>query len=181
MPPRRWLSFLSGWGNRVRAAITGGLASLAGWLAGLWARISAGVTSAWNRIVSYVTGIPARIRAGFGNVGNMLYNSGQNLVVGFMRGIQAAWRGMVDWVRQGMANLRGLWPFSPAKWGPFSGRGYVTYSGAALTGDFASSIQKGTPKVERAALGVMDAVQVPSTSWQAATQVAPAYSVAAEA
>ena len=41
-----------------------------------------------------------------------------------------------------LSDIRGLFPFSPAKWGPFSGRGYTSYSGKALMGDFGKSIVK---------------------------------------
>ena len=48
----------------------------------------------------------------------------------------------------GIANF---FPHSPAKVGPFSGRGYTTHSGKALIGDFADSIRAGRDQVAEAA------------------------------
>lgn len=142
-----------------------GLASL-GQLGGKAAQWFLGVLTAakdkFGQTVDWVKGIPRRILSALGNLGNLLLDSGKKLVGGFLKGIKNAWSGLTSWVKDGMANLRGLWPFSPAKWGPFSGHGYVTYSGEAMTEDFAASIAQGTARVEQAALGMMHAAAVPA-------------------
>ena len=75
---------------------------------------------------------------------------------GFLRGIQEKlWSSLVGWVKQGMDWLRGLWPFSPAKWGPFSGKGYVTHSGKAIIRDFADSLKNEQPYLLDSAKSVM--------------------------
>ena len=61
----------------------------------------------------------------------------------------------MGWVKQGMDWLRGLWPFSPAKWGPFSGKGYVTHSGKAIIRDFADSLKKEQPYLLDSAQNIM--------------------------
>lgn len=128
-----------------------------------------------GELVDWVRGIPGRILSALGNLGSLLAGSGRALVDGFLSGIRGAWDRVVGFVRQGMQWLRNLWPFSPAKDGPFSGRGYVTYSGAALTNDFADSLRRGMPQVVGAARGLMSAV---NTEFSASPS-APSVSVAA--
>ena len=152
-----WNGLVS-WITGIPGRILGGLNAL-GQLAGRAAQwflgfVNAGKTKLGD-LINWVRGVPGRILSALGNIGGMLVNSGRSLVDGFLSGIQGAWGNLTSWVSQGMANLRGLWPFSPAKWGPFAGHGYVTYSGQALTEDFAASLRDGQDTVARAAEGVL--------------------------
>ena len=108
----------------------------------------------WDDVVNFVSGIPGAIMRALGDMGNYLTRSGEALVGGFLRGIQNSWNKLTSWVSDGMSKLRGLWPFSPAKWGPFSGRGYVTYSGEAIVRDFADSIAGQQGYLESRASGI---------------------------
>lgn len=126
-----------------------------GWMNG----IGEAIRSAINYYVDLFFSLPQRIL----NVlkGFDAWNAGVALVSSFWNGIVSRWNQMIDWVRAGMGYLRDLWPFSPARTGPFSGRGYVTYSGAALTSDFADSIMAGIPLVVSAATRLAGAVSAP--------------------
>lgn len=147
------ISSLIGWVGNVAAAI-------ANWVAGAIPAIGSFVSTVSAKLgeaITWFTGLPGRIMGALGGLGSLLVTSGQKLVDGFLSGIKGAWDTLVGWVKGAMENLRGLWPFSPAKWGPFSGHGYVTYSGAALTGDFAKSLAAGAPAIRRGALTAMNA------------------------
>lgn len=113
-----------------------------------------GAKGVWNNVVEFVSGIPGAIMRALGDMGSFLLRSGEALVNGFLRGIQNSWNKLTSWVSDGMSKLRGLWPFSPAKWGPFSGRGYVTYSGEAIVRDFADSIAGQQGYLESRASGI---------------------------
>ena len=113
-----------------------------------------GITSGFNAVIGFFRDLPGNILSALGNIGSFLLNSGAALVDGFLKGIQKAWDKLVGWVNKGMEWLRGLWPFSPAKWGPFSGHGYVTYSGEAIVTDFADSIAGQQGYLESKAKGV---------------------------
>ena len=161
-----WSSIL-GFITGIPGRIFGGLAALGqlgskalGWFGG----VLSSATQKLGEVVSWVTGIPGRILSALGDLGSLLLGAGRALVDGFLNGIKRAWDGLVGWVRGGMEKLRGLWPFSPAKWGPFSGRGYVTYSGEALGQDFAASIAQQAPVVNKAATGLMDAAALPAAT-----------------
>ena len=72
-----------------------------------------------------------------------LYNSGWNMINSFGNGIVNAFDRVKGWVSGKMGDLRKLFPFSPAKEGPFSGTGYTSYSGRALMTDFGRGILDG--------------------------------------
>lgn len=152
-------SIVSGAVNSVINFVRGAWNTAVSLTTGAWSSLRNAVSSGISGVVGFVSGLPGRIVSSLGNLGGLLLGSGRALVDGFLRGIRAAWDSVVGFVRNGMQTLRNLWPFSPAKEGPFSGRGYVTYSGAALTNDFAASLRAGLPGVADAASAVLGAAQ----------------------
>ncbi|WP_263729956.1 hypothetical protein [Cellulomonas sp. SG140] len=77
----------------------------------------------------------------FRDVGSWLTNSGRSLIDGFTQGIRdraASAKAMVSGV---LSDIRKLFPFSPAKEGPFSGKGWVLYSGMSIADAMADGIQ----------------------------------------
>lgn len=93
-----------------------------------------------DEVVGFFRDLPGRVKEALGDVGNFLKDSGRALLDGFKEGIEGAFNGVRDSVEGGLGRIRDLFPFSPAKRGPFSGRGYTTYSGRALSRDFADAI-----------------------------------------
>lgn len=151
------VSFIASIPNRIVSALVAlaGLAALAAeWFLGFLRAAQ----KKFNDLVDWVRNIPDRIRSALGALGSLLVNAGKALIDGFLRGIKAAWDTLVSWVKGAMEKLRGLWPFSPAKWGPFSGRGYVTYSGEAMTVDYAEAIRGGMGRVLGAAEDLLSGV-----------------------
>jgi hypothetical protein len=65
---------------------------------------------------------------------------------------------------------KSFFPHSPAKRGPFSGRGYTSFSGVALASDFAKGIASQESLVASAASGLMGAASLnPLRSYSAGT------------
>lgn len=157
----------------IKSAFSAGVEWIKGalaWFGSLPGKFAAWIGGAKDAIVrkfgeavSWVRGLPGRIMSAIGSLGSLLASSGRALVDGFLRGIKGAWGRVTGWVRSGMQKLRNLWPFSPAKDGPFSGTGYVTHSGRALTEDFASSLRAGMGNVAAAASAVVAAARAPFT------------------
>lgn len=147
------------WCRQLPGKIIGGLSSLASSLASTasnaWNGFLRATSDLGGRVIGFVGSLPGKIIGALGDLGNLLVRSGGALVDGFLRGIQGAWNSLVGWVKQGMDWLRGLWPFSPAKWGPFSGKGYVTHSGKAIIRDFADSLKKEQPYLLDSAQNIM--------------------------
>lgn len=128
----------------------------------LWGGIGDFVVGAWNGItktisdgvgsaVEFVKSMPGKIKDALGNLGGMLMDSGKALIGGFIDGIKNAASGAKDAVKGVLDGIANFFPHSPAKVGPFSGRGYTTYSGKALIGDFAGAIRAGRDQVAEAA------------------------------
>ena len=157
----------------------------------LWNGIGDFVVGAWNGItkaisdgvgtaVEFVKSMPGKIKDGLGNLGGMLVDSGKALIGGFIDGIKSMLNGAKDAVGGVMKAIGDFFPHSPAKRGRFSGRGYTTYSGRALIGDFAHSIEGGRGQLTAAAnfaLGGMDFNLSPAADLSA---VVPATPVPAE-
>ena len=113
--------------------------------------------------MQFVSGIPGRIVGALGNVGRLLYDSGRKIIQGLVDGISNMVGRVTDAVGDVMQAARDLLPFSPAKEGPFSGRGWSRYSGEAIPSDLADGIVSQTRKVRQAALGMAQAAAVGPT------------------
>lgn len=103
-------------------------------------RARAAVSSGVSAVVGFVRALPGRILGALSGLGSLLVTSGRALLQGLWRGISGA----VGWIKGKisgvLSSIRNLFPFSPAKEGPFSGSGYTDHSGRALITDFARAI-----------------------------------------
>lgn len=150
-------NFFSTTWNSIKSIFSGavnGIKGILNWFGELPGRFRGWIGSAkdavverFNSMVGWVRGLPGMILGALGNLGSLLWNSGQSLITGLWNGISSA----IGWVKSkisgALSSIRNLFPFSPAKEGPFSGRGYTTYSGKALATDFGKGIQNGLPGV----------------------------------
>lgn len=98
----------------------------------------------FNDVVNFVKGIPGKVLGALGNIGSTLSSSGRSLIDGFIGGIRRGFDNAVSAVKGGLQRIRDFFPFSPAKVGPFSGKGYTTFSGEKLLRDFGVGITKGS-------------------------------------
>ena len=93
------------------------------------------------------------------NAANAADASGRALGAGFAAGIAS----QIDAVQQAALDLAAAaaapLPRSPAKIGPFSGRGWTPYRGMSLAAGFAEGIGAGSPLVEGRALAMAQAVE----------------------
>lgn len=103
--------------------------------------------------------IPARILQSLLGLPQSLFSSGRAMMQGLIDGILSMAQTVYNKVSSVVERVRGLFPFSPAKFGPFSGSGYTTFSGRALMEDWAKGIQQGTPAAVSAVEDAMAATQ----------------------
>jgi hypothetical protein len=119
-----------------------------------WQSIKTGTINKATEMLNWVRGIPGRVKGALGNMGSLLYNSGSALINGFINGIKAK----IGQVRNAASSIvsaaRDFFPFSPAKTGPFSGRGYTTYSGQALVAGFQQGIDSQLPALHATLAGL---------------------------
>ena len=116
-------------------------ASLPGRFAGWFGGALGAVTSFAGNLIGRIRALPGQILGALSSLGSLLVNSGRSLIEGLWRGIQGAIGWVKDKIGGALTAIRNLFPFSPAKEGPFSGSGYTTHSGAALMRDFGAGMQ----------------------------------------
>lgn len=136
-----------------------------------WSSMKNATVNKATEIVNWVRGLPGRVKSALGNLGGILVAAGRSLIQGFINGI----KGMLGSVRNAASGVvsaaRDFFPFSPAKRGPFSGRGYTSYSGLALVRDFAASIDANAGLVDKSMASLMS-TPTPSASMALATSAA---------
>lgn len=110
-------------------------------------------------VVAIFVQLPLKIIGALAELGVKMFNAGKSAISSFADGIGAGSGNAVLKAGNAVAKIRGLFPSSPAKIGPFSGYGYTTYSGKALMEDWARGISDGTPAVIRAIDSAMQTTQ----------------------
>ncbi|MDQ0735335.1 hypothetical protein [Arthrobacter agilis] len=157
------VSFVQSIPGRVQAGIAG-LGAIGRIVGGYVEDARSAAVGKFTDLVSFVMGVPGKITGALGNLGGLLINSGRSLMQGFLDGITGMIGNITSAVGNAMDRVREFFPFSPAKRGPFSGRGYTTYSGKALVNDFADAIEGQAGRVQQAAARVTGAASLSGTS-----------------
>lgn len=139
----------------VISTVVGWVIKFIGWIVGLGSAFSSGIKAVGRfaksvgdkigDVVGFVKGLPNKAKSALGNVGDTLLDSGKALLDGFKRGITDGFEKVKGAVKDGMKKVRDFFPFSPAKKGPFAGKGYTTHSGKALMTGLAQGIAAASP------------------------------------
>ncbi|WP_328757474.1 phage tail tape measure protein [Streptomyces sp. NBC_00271] len=133
--PGRIISFLAGLGGKLASQ-----ASKA------WSSFKSSVVSKASEAITWVKGVPGKVKGALGNLGSLLLSAGKSLISGFISGIKAKVGEAYDAAKGVVSKIAGLFPHSPAKEGPFSGRGWTLHSGHALMDGLAEGITAGAPR-----------------------------------
>jgi tape measure domain-containing protein len=149
-------------------AIIAVIARVITWFWTLGVRIQQAMDRFRNAIVSGIRQaiaifrmLPGMILVSLGSMGRLLVNSGKAIIDGLVNGIKSHASRVVSAVKGVLQSARDLLPFSPAKEGPFSGRGWTAYSGASLMEGLATGISKAAPKAVGAMRNVVDDLASP--------------------
>lgn len=162
-------SVFTGIWEALKAAITGGLNIIGSVWNATWNAVRTVFSTIWDGIrnaaragvdglTGIISGIKDRILGFFSGAGSWLLDSGHKIVQGLIDGITGMIGAAGDAISGVMGRIRDFLPFSPAKRGPFSGRGWTPYSGQALVSGLAQGIRNGLPDAEREMGRVMGAV-----------------------
>lgn len=111
-----------------------------------------------NTAVRFFQELPGRIVGALGDLGSRLYSSGRSMIQGFINGIKDMVGNATSAAGDLVGSVRDLFPFSPAKKGPFSGTGYTSYSGQALIKDWAAGMSRAASSASSTAAGVVGSV-----------------------
>lgn len=99
------------------------------------------IIRSFQNVVNWIRGVPGMIMGALGNLGSLLTGAGEALFNGLINGMKNVAGKVKDTAKNIVQGIRNLLPFSPAKEGPFSGRGYTLYSGRALIQGLAQGIK----------------------------------------
>jgi len=123
--------------------IIGGIVAIVGKVRGFFEQMRQAAVDKVVALINFVKGIPGKLLNALGNVGKMLYNAGRSIIQGLIDGLRSMFSSLWNTMTDGLSGLRDLLPFSPAKKGPFSGKGWTLFSGIAMVEDLAKGITKG--------------------------------------
>lgn len=103
-------------------------------------RMAQGIANTINRIGGFFASLPGKILSAVGNLGSTLYNSGQEIIRGLIRGIQSMLGKVGEVAGRIASTISSHFPNSPAKTGPLKksppqtwGRNLVTYFADGMT------------------------------------------------
>lgn len=122
--------------------------------------------------------IPGKITSALGDMGNLLYRAGRNVVQGLIDGIKSMFGALGSTASSLAGTIRDYLPFSPAKKGPLSGRGNPYFSGQSISRLVAEGVRANLGVVSDAAGDLAGrfsgplAVNLPSLGGVSATQLA---------
>lgn len=148
---------VTGYINTVKAVIGAAWNFVKSITSKAWAAIKMGLSGNIGGIIGLVKGIPGKVLGALGNLGSLLWNSGAKIIQGLADGIRAKARDVINAVGGVLQSARDLLPFSPAKKGPFSGRGWTLYSGRSIPAALAKGMDQRRAQVAKAALGLAQA------------------------
>lgn len=94
--------------------------------------------------------VPKQITSVLANVPSMMVSSGKKIIQGLIDGIKSMAGSVTGAVSDMLGSVRKYLPFSPAKKGPFSGRGWTLYSGRSIVEALAEGAAQRAPLFEAA-------------------------------
>ena len=121
-------------------------------------RLVSGVVNGGRAVIDWFRNLPSTILRALGGIGMSLYNSGRNLITGFLNGIKSMASAPVEAIQDMAGRMRDLLPFSPAKEGPFSGSGWVDNSGMSIAESLADGLVRGTRNAVSATQGLVGGI-----------------------
>ena len=139
-------------GGLAGKLLTKGVEALAGLLDGIGQK--------WPDIMAWFGELPGKVAGALSDAGRWLYDAGKSIIQGLIDGIGSMVSKVTDAVGNVLSAARDLLPFSPAKKGPFSGKGWTLYSGRSITSALADGISDNRGQVAAATRSVVDAASM---------------------
>lgn len=141
--------------SRVRSAVSSAWNAVKSSTSSAWNSLKGIVSSAVNGVMSVVNSIKGKITGALSGAYDLLKDSGRKIIDGLADGIRNGLGRVKDAINDVLASARRLLPFSPAKEGPFSGKGWTLYSGRSIPEALAKGIASRRGLVVNAARSTM--------------------------
>lgn len=125
------------------------------------------VTAATQKVSETVTALGklgGRAVSAVASIGPAMFRAGSAIIGSLVDGIRSRAGAVAGAVGDIISGARDLLPFSPAKKGPFSGRGYPLYSGRALMEALATGIRQRSGMVQTAMLSALGGTSAASVA-----------------
>lgn len=173
----KFTSFLSSAWESSKEAVVNGIQAIKDWwtdtvetIQSRWDTFTSAITNAFevakqavvdkfNEIKDTAQRVIDNVVSFFENID--LVESGKALIQGFIDGIKSMLSAAGDAAKAVVDKVRDFFPFSPAKKGPFSGKGWVLYSGRSIGQAFAQGMLDERSTVASAAKALNKAAAVP--------------------
>lgn len=127
--------------NAIRSVITAGVNGARSVATAAFNGILSVIRSVMSNALGAVRTIIGNIRGAFGGAAGWLVDAGRSIIQGLINGIRNMAGAVGDAVRGVLQKARDLLPFSPAKTGPFSGKGWTLYSGRSMVEALAQGVK----------------------------------------
>jgi phage-related protein len=164
--------------KQIISSVTGAISSR---ISSIWGTIRNATSTAWNwikgkisdginaaktavfnavgRISSTVSGIKGKVMGALSGAASWLKESGRRIIQGLIDGIKNMAGNVKDAIGGVLKDARNLLPFSPAKEGPFSGKGWTLHSGQSMMTGLAEGIDERGYRVKRSMEGALAPAQ----------------------
>lgn len=107
----------------------------------IWESIKTSVTNGVNSAKDTVVGLKDKVINALSGAATWLFDSGKAIIQGLIDGIKNMGANVSSAVSGVLQSARNLLPFSPAKEGPFSGKGWTLYSGRSIVQALAQGVE----------------------------------------
>ena len=152
------LNFINTTVNNIKSFLANGWNWITTTTRNTWNNIVSAISNGVNRAVGFVRGMPDKIKGFFSGAGSWLVNAGKSILDGLASGIRSAANVPKKALEGVMAGIRKLLPSSPAKEGPFSGKGWTLYSGMSMMDALASGITRESAVAQSAMSSAMSGI-----------------------
>jgi phage-related protein len=68
------------------------------WITHAWGSVSKGATDMWHSVVGWFKSLPGAITSALGNLVNLLYQKGREVIAGLWNGLKNAWNDVTGWI-----------------------------------------------------------------------------------
>jgi len=115
--------------------------------------------SGFGNLIGMFRALPGRILSAVGNLGSLLYNSGQKVIQGLINGVTSMVGAVGNAISNVVGEIKDHLPFSPARKGPLSGAGAPVNSGRSIARQLAQGISSGVGGVSASMAQLTGAVR----------------------
>lgn len=133
--------------NGAKSAVSGAINSIKGFFSSGFNAVKSTVSNALSNVVSTIKGLAGKVKGAVSGAATWLVNAGKSIIQGLINGIKGMAGKVGDAVKGVLDGARDLLPFSPAKKGPFAGKGWTLFSGRSMMTALAKGIMQRKQKV----------------------------------